>query len=124
MEVPDESAAEKLSEKEKTGVLEREAKKLLLKMGEGDYPIALDVAGKEYTSEQWAGFLEERMNGGDSRLCFIIGGSLGLGDPVLSRTKDRVSFSKMTFPHQLMRVILLEQIYRAFKILRNEPYHK
>lgn len=122
--VADEPTKEKLSEKERDRILQIEGERLLSKLCDGDYCMALDIVGKEYSSPELAYHLQERMNAGKSRICFIIGGSLGLSDDVLLRADERISFSKMTFPHQLMRVILLEQVYRAFKIMKNEPYHK
>ena len=86
--------------------------------------IALDLRGKDYDSEQFSRLLQERMGEGTSHFTFVIGGSLGLSKEVLKRADYRISFSKMTFPHQLMRVILAEQIYRGFKIMRGEAYHK
>ena len=86
--------------------------------------IALALDGKDYDSEEFAAHLESLAVSGSSHLVFLIGGSLGLSPEVLSLANERVSFSRFTFPHQLMRVILLEQLYRSFKIRRNEPYHK
>ncbi|MCL2493791.1 MAG: 23S rRNA (pseudouridine(1915)-N(3))-methyltransferase RlmH [Clostridiales bacterium] len=88
------------------------------------FVIALDRRGEALTSEGFAERLEALTARGKSRICFLIGGSLGLSEAALSRADQRLSFSAFTFPHQLMRVILLEQIYRAFKIQRGEPYHK
>lgn len=88
------------------------------------YVTALDVKGKEMSSEQMAARLERHMTSGTSDMAFIIGGSLGLSGDVLKRADSRLSFSQMTFPHQMMRVILAEQIYRSFKIIHNETYHK
>ena len=97
----------------------------ILKAIDGDaYVIALDVRGKELSSEKLAEKVETLALDGKSNLAFIIGGSLGLSQEVLARADYRLSFSPMTFPHQMMRVILLEQIYRSFKIIRNETYHK
>ena len=86
--------------------------------------IALEIQGKALTSEALSEKIQSLGIAGKSDLVFIIGGSIGLSDEVLSRADFRLSFSKMTFPHQMMRVILLEQIYRSFKIIRNETYHK
>ena len=88
------------------------------------YVIALAIEGKMLTSEELSGFLNERMVRGDGNIAFVIGGSLGLSSEVMERADYKLSFSKMTFPHQLMRVILLEQIYRSYRIINNEPYHK
>ena len=108
---------------EVTSVLEAEADKILAKIPEGAYTVALCVEGKEYTSE---GFAEVISNACDTsgKLCFIIGSSYGLSPRVKQRANARISFSKMTFPHGLMRVILAEQIYRAFTILAGKKYHK
>lgn len=124
IEVPDKQAPEHLSEKELQLVKEREGEKVLSKIKKDDYVIALDIEGKSLTSEQFAREMERISFAGKNQICFIIGGSNGLGDNILRRANDKLSFSKMTFPHQLMRFILLEQIYRAFKIQRGEPYHK
>ena len=86
--------------------------------------IALAVDGKMMKSEEFSEFLNERMVRGSGHIVYVIGGSLGLSEEVLVRADFRLSFSKMTFPHQMMRVILLEQFYRAIKIMKNEPYHK
>ena len=86
--------------------------------------IALAIEGQVLSSEQLAGKLELLGIGGQSHLVFVIGGSLGLSPEVLRRADQQLSFSRMTFPHQLMRVILLEQIYRSFRIIAGEPYHK
>ena len=88
------------------------------------YVIALDLEGKEYDSVSFSKHLGECMLAGKSHIAFVIGGSLGLHESVLKRANERLSFSKFTFPHQLMRVILLEQLYRANRIMNHEPYHK
>ena len=105
-------------------VKEKEGKEILRNIGDRSYLIALEVEGKTLSSEKLAEKLESLALSGKSHITFIIGGSLGLSEEVLNRADLRLSFSEMTFPHQLMRVILLEQIYRAFKINRNETYHK
>ena len=89
-----------------------------------DYVVLLDVAGKEIDSIMLAKQMENCMISGKSTIDFVIGGSLGHGQEIIERANFRLSFSKMTFPHQLMRLILVEQIYRAFKIMKNESYHK
>lgn len=118
---------ERLSQNPKAGeikqVLEKEADKIREKI-EGAYSICLAIEGKERSSEEFARKIEDLMLDGNSSLAFIIGSSYGLADSLKREAKERMSFSKSTFPHQLMRVILLEQIYRAFKIIKNEPYHK
>ena len=122
--VADEKAPEKLSFAEEEQVKEREGKRLLKRIGDHQHVIALDQGGPMITSEAFAGKLERLAVGGKSQLVFVVGGSLGLARDVLERANEKLSFSPMTFPHQLMKVILLEQVYRGFKINRNEPYHK
>jgi 23S rRNA (pseudouridine1915-N3)-methyltransferase len=124
IEVPDEKTKENPSDAELFQILETEGNKLLSKIPESAYVIALDIAGKKYDSVGFSKFIEEKMNTGNSHLLFVIGGSLGLSHGVKKRADAKISFSDMTFPHQLMRVILLEQIYRGYRIMRNEPYHK
>ena len=124
VEVPDEKTKENLSDTELLQILDTEGNKLLSKIPDNAYVIALDILGKKFDSVGFSRFMEDRMNTGDSHLFFVIGGSLGLSDSVKKRADYKISFSDMTFPHQLMRVILLEQIYRGFRIMRNEPYHK
>ncbi|MBR1630108.1 MAG: 23S rRNA (pseudouridine(1915)-N(3))-methyltransferase RlmH [Lachnospiraceae bacterium] len=124
IEVADERTPDRLSEREREILLSKEAGRLLPKIDAQDFCIALCIDGKAYDSEGFSAFLSDKMNRGESRLCFVIGGSLGLSGDVISRANARISFSKMTFPHPLMRVILCEQIYRSFRIMRGEPYHK
>lgn len=123
-EVADEKTPEGASAAEEEQIKAREGARILKAIREDAYVIALAIEGKKYSSEQFAEFLKARGLGGDSRLVFVIGGSLGLHADVLARADLLLSFSDMTFPHQLMRVILLEQIYRGFRILNHEPYHK
>lgn len=101
-----------------------EGERLLAKIRDTDYVIALAIDGKMPDSVELSAQLQKLMVTGRSSLVFIIGGSLGLSDEVLRRADFRLSFSRMTFPHQMMKVILLEQIYRSFRIMNNEPYHK
>lgn len=124
IEVPDEKAPENLSDKEMDQVKKTEGENLLKNIKEGMYVIALDIKGKMLDSEAFAVHLKNLGVEGNSNIAFIIGGSLGLSEEVLKRADFRLSFSPMTFPHQLMRVILLEQIYRGFRIIKGEPYHK
>lgn len=124
IEVADEKAPENLSENDMVQVKGREGEKILKHVKDGMYVIALELTGKMYSSEQFADKLEKLSLQGTSHIAFIIGGSLGLSDEVLARSNEKISFSQMTFPHQLMRLILLEQVYRAYKINKNEPYHK
>ncbi|MEJ8777297.1 23S rRNA (pseudouridine(1915)-N(3))-methyltransferase RlmH [Pseudogracilibacillus sp. ICA-222130] len=123
-EIADEQAPEHLSEKQLLEVKHKEGTKILSKIKDGQYVIALDVLGKQFSSEQLAKEIETLGIHGKSSIAFVIGGSNGLSDDVLKRANMRLSFSKMTFPHQLMKLILLEQVYRGFKIMRGEPYHK
>jgi len=124
IEVPDQPAPENLSLADMTVIKDEEGDKLLAKLSADTYVISLAILGKPFTSEQLAEKLDQLATYGHSKLAFIIGGSNGLSDKVLKRSDMQLSFSKMTFPHQLMRLILVEQIYRAFKINRGEPYHK
>ena len=103
---------------------EKEGKKILSKIKDNSYVIALAIDGKNLSSEELADTINNLGVRGNSHIVFIIGGSLGLSDEILSRANYKLSFSKMTFPHQLMRLILLEQVYRAYRINSGEPYHK
>lgn len=124
IEVPDEKAPEKLSEAEMVQVKEKEGERILAKIPDQAYVFALAIEGKQRTSEEFAKEIEQLGVQGKSTLVFVIGGSLGLSDAVMKRSNTPISFGKMTLPHQLMRLVLIEQIYRGFKIVRNEPYHK
>ena len=124
IEVADEKTKEEASETEVLQVLEKEGERILSKIPDRAFVIALAILGKELDSVAFAKFLEKQALHGEREFCFVIGGSLGLASSVLSRANYSLSFSAMTFPHQLMRVILLEQIYRAFRINAGEPYHK
>ncbi len=124
VEVPDEKTPDSASEKEEEQIKNREGERILSKIRDTDYVITLAIRGKTYTSEAFSKELERLMNTGSSTIDFVIGGSLGTSDAVMKRSDAAVSFSEMTFPHQLMRVILLEQVYRAFRIMKHEPYHK
>ena len=124
IEMPDEKAPEELSPAEMEQVKHKEGEKLLSKIYQDTYVIALAIDGKMKSSEELADSLDKLATYGKSKIAFVIGGSLGLSQEVLNRADEKLSFSKMTFPHQLMRLILLEQVYRAFRINRGEPYHK
>lgn len=124
IEVADEKAPEQLSEADMEIVKKKEGERILAKIPQDAYVIALAIDGKMKTSEQLAKDMESLMTYGRSKVVFVIGGSLGLQDEVLKRADEKLSFSKMTFPHQLMKLILLEQVYRAFRIMKGEPYHK
>lgn len=123
-ELKEEKAPDNASAAEEAAVKEAEGKNLLKQIKKEAYVIALEIQGKELTSEALAEKIEALGVAGKSDLVFVIGGSIGLSEEVLTRADYRLSFSRMTFPHQMMRVILLEQIYRSFKIIRNEVYHK
>ncbi len=123
VEVNDEGFAESLSTPELAKVKEKEGERLLKRLRQGTFLIALDLRGKPFSSEEMAEVLGKNALEGKGDLTFIVGGALGLSEKVLERADLRLSFSRMTFPHQLMRIILLEQIYRWFKIHKREPYH-
>jgi len=123
-ELKEEKAPDNASAAEEMAVKEMEGKSILKQIKRDAYVIALEIQGKELTSEGLSEKIESLGIAGKSDLVFLIGGSLGLSEEVLARADFRLSFSKMTFPHQMMRVVLLEQIYRSFKIIRNEIYHK
>jgi 23S rRNA (pseudouridine1915-N3)-methyltransferase len=123
-EVPDEKAPEQLSDAEMEMVKKKEGERILSKVPADAHMIALAIEGKQRSSEELAANLESLMTYGKSKVVFVIGGSLGLHDDVLKRADEKLSFSKMTFPHQLMKLVLMEQVYRAFRIMKNEPYHK
>ena len=124
VEIDDEKAPENLSEKEMKIVKQKEGDKILSKIPQNFYVIALTIEGKQLASEELAEKLQKLMIDGTGDICFIIGGSLGLSNEVIERSNFKLSFSKMTFPHQFMRMILLEQVYRAWKIMKGKPYHK
>lgn len=124
VEVADEKAPEELSELEMVQVKQKEGERILAKISADTYVIALAIQGKLQSSEELADTLDKLATYGKSKIAFVIGGSLGLSEEVLKRSNEQLSFSRMTFPHQLMRLILVEQIYRAYRINRNEPYHK
>jgi 23S rRNA (pseudouridine1915-N3)-methyltransferase len=124
IEIPDEKAPEVLSSTEMEQVKQKEGDKLLAKISPDTYVIALAIDGKMKSSEELADSLDKLAIYGKSKIAFVIGGSLGLSESVLNRSDEKLSFSRMTFPHQLMRLILLEQVYRAYRINRGEPYHK
>ena len=124
IEVADEKTPDKASEIQETQIKEKEADRILDKIKEDAYVFTLEIKGKRFTSEGFAECIQNVTLRGKSHLAFVIGGSLGLHDKVLKRSDQAISFSDMTFPHQLMRVILSEQIYRAYRIINGEPYHK
>lgn len=125
VEVADEKAPETLSEKEVDQVKTAEGERILGKIKDDAFLVTLEINGKALDSIKFAKLIQDEMLDGFGRdMVFVIGGSNGLGDNVLARSNYRLSFGKMTYPHQLMRVILMEQIYRAYRIINKEPYHK
>jgi len=123
IEVPDEQTPENLSFKDMELVKTKEGKKILSKLSDS-FVITLVIDGNQLSSTDLAAKISDIQTYNSSHITFIIGGSLGLSDEVIQLSNFKLSFSKMTFPHQLMKLILLEQIYRSFRILNNEPYHK
>ncbi len=124
VEVADEKTPDGASETVELQIKDKEGQRILSKIKEDAYVIALAIDGKMLDSVELSEKMSGHMVSGDSHLVFIIGGSLGLAADVMKRADYKLSFSKMTFPHQLMRVVLLEQIYRGFRIMNGEPYHK
>lgn len=124
IELPESYLPESYSEAEKNSALEKEADSVISALKGTDFIISLCVEGKQKTSEDFADLISKNMANGKSNFAFIIGSSCGLSERVKALSHFKLSFSEMTFPHQLMRVILLEQIYRGFKIISNEKYHK
>ena len=123
-EVPDLPEREGASPAEEERIRTLEGEAILKRIRPGDYVIALTIPGRKQSSQELAASLTARKNRGESRVVFVIGGSLGLGKNVLARADEELSMSEMTFPHQLARVMLLEQLYRAEKIAAGEKYHK
>ena len=124
IQVADEKTPDGASEAVETQIKEKEGNRILSHISDNDYVIALAINGKERDSVELAEHIKALGLHGKSSLTFVIGGSLGLSEEVLKRADEKLSFSKMTFPHQLMRVILAEQIYRSYRIIHGEPYHK
>ncbi len=124
IEVNDEPVKDNPSNAEIEIVKNKEGEKILKLLKPSDYLISLDLNKKQFTSPEFAKYLDNKFVAGGSSISFVIGGSYGLSDALKSRSNDSISLSNMTFLHQMTRLILLEQIYRAFKINRNEVYHK
>ena len=124
IQVPDEKTPDKASDGMNRQIKETEGNRLLSHIREQDYVIALAIEGKMLDSVELSDLIAKLGVQGKSSIAFVIGGSLGLSDAVLKRADYKLSFSKMTFPHQLMQMILLEQIYRGYRIMNHEPYHK
>lgn len=124
IEVEDEKTPDKASDALEDQIKAKEAARILPKLKEDALVISLEILGQKMDSVKFADMIEKAGVQGKSHIQFVIGGSLGLHDSVTKRANKHLSFSDMTFPHQLMRVVLAEQIYRAFRIISNEPYHK
>ena len=124
IEVADEKTPDHASEVVEKSIRDKEGERLMRYIRDDDYVITLEIGGKMLDSVAFSRQLENLGIRGQSHICFVIGGSIGLGGALVKRSDYALSFSKMTFPHQLMRVILLEQIYRSYRIMTNQPYHK
>lgn len=124
VEVADEKTPEGASAVMEDQIKQKEAQRILEKIKPDSFVCTLEIGGKKFSSEKFAEWMQRLMVNGSNHITFVIGGSLGLHSDVTSKSDMALSFSDMTFPHQLMRVILTEQIYRAFRIQNNEPYHK
>lgn len=122
-EVPDETVPVNPSQKEIENIKNAEAEKILKQIKATDFVIALDLKGKAISSEEFASKIENITVNGYSTICFLIGGTLGFGKSIIDRSGFNICFSKLTFPHQLIRLFLVEQIFRSFKIINNERYH-
>lgn len=123
-ELPDEKLPQNLNNSLAENIKEKESNNIISHIEKGSYVIALDLKGKQFTSEAFSEKISDISLNHSSSITFIIGGSLGLTNTLLQKSNELICFSKMTFPHQLIRVFLLEQIFRAFKISNNETYHR
>ena len=124
VEVADEKTPDNASETVEEQIRSKEAERILKYVKDDAFVVTLEINGKQLSSEELADKIDKLGVQGTSHIIFIIGGSIGLGEDVLKKSNFALSFSKMTFPHQLMRVILLEQVYRSYRIISGEPYHK
>ncbi len=124
VELADEKTPDGASEAEEVAIREKEGERILKALKDDAYVIALAIEGKMLDSVELSQKIDRLGVSGTSHIAFVIGGSLGLAPAVMKRANYALSFSRMTFPHQLMRVVLLEQLYRSYRILKNEPYHK
>ena len=124
VEVPDEQAPESMSAADEERVKAKEGERILAKIKDGAHVVVMAIDGQMWTSEQLSAHLADLGTYGKSHVAFVIGGSNGLSADVLRRADTKISFGRITYPHQLIRLILVEQVYRAFKIMRGEPYHK
>ena len=118
--IPDIKNTKHLSEEQQK---EKEGELILKKCNKGDYLILLDEKGKSYSSLNFSSFLQSKMNAGLKRVIFVIGGPYGFSEAVYQKANEKISLSKMTFSHQMVRLFIIEQLYRSFTILKNEPYH-
>lgn len=123
IEIIEERMKDRPSPAEKDEVLRREGERLSAQIPQGAYLIVLDVGGEEMSSEKFSARIDHLMLMGESHIAFLVGGPFGLSDELRQRADLRLSFSQFTLPHQLIRLFLMEQIYRSFKISRHEPYH-
>lgn len=124
IEVTDEKEPNNASDKDIEIIKDKEADRILSKIKDNQHVVTMEIHGKTYTSEKLASEYQRWMNTGKSDVVFIIGGSNGLGEAVRQRSDQEISFGSLTYPHQMMKVMLMEQIFRVNKILRNESYHK
>lgn len=124
IEIQDEKVPEKLGENAEKDIKNKEARNMLARLPKDTYLICLDLKGKELTSEEFSQKIEDIALNYNSSITFVIGGTLGISEEILNLSKEKICFSKMTFPHQLIRIFLLEQIFRAFKISKGETYHR
>lgn len=124
VELADEKTPDNASEKEELLIKEKEGESILKNIKDNMFVIALDLKGSMLSSEELSNYIKDLGIRGESNIAFVIGGSLGISKAVLERANYKLCFSKMTFPHQLFRVMLLEQVYRGFRIISGEPYHK
>lgn len=124
VELGDEKTPDNASEKEELLIKEKEGESILKNIKDNMFVIALDLKGNMLSSEELSNYIKDLGIRGESNIAFVIGGSLGISKAVLERANYKLCFSKMTFPHQLFRVMLLEQVYRGFRIISGEPYHK
>lgn len=124
IELPDEKTPDNASDLENAKILEKEGQRILGKISDRSFVVVLAIEGEELSSEKFSQLIDQTMTKGFSEITFVIGGSLGLSPEVKRRADIRVSFGRLTLPHQLMRLVLVEQIYRAFMIRQGSPYHK
>lgn len=124
MELPDEKVPDNLNDSLSTIIKEKEANKIFSHIEKNSYILTLDLHGKQYTSEEFSSKISNISLNNSSTITFIIGGTLGLSEKILKSSNELICFSKMTFPHQLIRIFLIEQLFRAFKISNNETYHR